>query len=84
MASRCGLIGALYCSETEHGDGMERSEFTLTASDQEEADIRAVQLIRGAIITAYAQVEFLLADLYLRARCIPEYAHLDNRFTYRL
>lgn len=59
---------------------MEEYDLTLTASDREEADIRAIHLLRGAIITAYSQVEFLLADLYFRARHLQEYSHLPDNF----
>lgn len=63
---------------------MEEYDLTLTASDQEEADIRTIHLLRGAIITAYSQVEFLLADLYFRARHLQEYSYLPNKFPYKL
>lgn len=63
---------------------MEQADLTILASDQDEADIRTIHLLRGAVITAYSMVEFLLADLYFRARCLEEYAHLPNKLPYKL
>ena len=42
-----------------------------------------VQLMRGAFIGSYAQVEFLLADICVKTWEIPEYASLKAKFPYR-
>ena len=39
---------------------------------------------RGRIITSYAQVEHLLADIVVRCRVLPEYAKLPKPFPFRL
>ena len=63
---------------------MEQTDLTIMALDQDEANIRTIHLLRGAIITAYSLVEFLLADLYFRARCLQEYSHLPRKLPYKL
>ena len=40
--------------------------------------------LRGTIITSYAQVEHLLANLSVRCRNKPEYSLLTRTFPYRL
>ena len=41
-------------------------------------------LVRGAIITSYAQVEAFLLDLVMRVRVRPDYAGVYDKFPYRL
>jgi hypothetical protein len=40
--------------------------------------------VRGTIISSYAHIEFLLADLCLKAWEMPEYAHLAGSFPYKI
>ena len=40
--------------------------------------------LRGAIITSYAHVEFLITDLNMRCRLLPEYADIALGFPYKL
>jgi hypothetical protein len=46
--------------------------------------IRDAALLRGAIITSYAQVEFLLADFAIRCRARAVYASVCPKFPYKL
>jgi hypothetical protein len=46
--------------------------------------IRNAHFLRGAIISSYAQVEFLLTDLNMRCRSLPEYAEIASSFPYKL
>lgn len=54
-------------------------------SDPAEAKqiLKQVNLLRGAYIGSYAQVEFLLADMCVKAWELPEYKHLRAKFPYR-
>ena len=45
--------------------------------------VKQVQLLRGAYIGSYAQVEFLLADICVKAWELPAYKHLRAKFPYR-
>ena len=40
--------------------------------------------LRGAIISSYAHVEFLLTDLNIRCRSLPAYAEIASNFPYKL
>jgi hypothetical protein len=40
--------------------------------------------LRGEIVGAYAQVEYLLGDLYVQARHRPEYRGIGARFPYQV
>ena len=40
------------------------------------------QRLRGWIVNAYAQVEYLLGDLILRCRAFPEYEEQTRTFTH--
>jgi hypothetical protein len=46
--------------------------------------ITNASLLRGAIITSYAQVEMLLADIVMRCRQRDEYVDVYDKFPYRL
>jgi hypothetical protein len=52
-------------------------------SDTAELNLRA-QYLRGAIISSYALVEFLLTDLNMRCRSLPAYAEIASGFPYSL
>ena len=45
--------------------------------------VKQVNLLRGAYIGSYAQVEFLLADICVKAWELPAYKHLCAKFPYR-
>jgi hypothetical protein len=45
--------------------------------------VKQVKLLRGAYIGSFAQVEFLLADICVKAWELPEYKHLRTKFPYR-
>jgi hypothetical protein len=45
--------------------------------------VKQVQLLRGAYIGSYAQVEFLLADICVKAWDLPAYKHQHAKFPYR-
>jgi hypothetical protein len=45
--------------------------------------VKQVQVLRGAYIGSYAQVEFLLADICVKAWELPAYQHLRVKFPYR-
>jgi hypothetical protein len=46
--------------------------------------IRNAHFLRGAIISSYAEVEFLLTDLNMRCRVKPAYAAIAAGFPYKL
>lgn len=46
--------------------------------------IRTAHFLRGAVISSYAEVEFLLTDLNLRCRGVPAYAAIAAGFPYKL
>jgi hypothetical protein len=46
--------------------------------------IREVHFLRGAIISGYAEVEFLLTELNMRCRQLPAYAEIVAGFPYKL
>jgi hypothetical protein len=46
--------------------------------------MQEVHFLRGAIISSYAQVEFLLTDLNMRCRQLPAYAEIAAGFPYKL
>ena len=45
--------------------------------------VKQVKFLRGAYIGSYAQVEFLLADICVKAWELPAYKHLRAKFPYR-
>jgi hypothetical protein len=46
------------------------------------AMVRA-SFLRGSLLTGYAHIEFLLADICLKSWELPEYAHLKSDFPYK-
>jgi hypothetical protein len=46
--------------------------------------VEQANLLRGAYIGSYAQVEFLLADICVKAWELPEYKHLRVKFPYKV
>jgi hypothetical protein len=46
--------------------------------------IRNAHFLRGAIISSYAEVEFLLTDLNMRCRAVPAYAAIAAGLPYKL
>lgn len=63
---------------------MEIAGITIDAGNEEEAVLRAVHMLRGAIITSFSHVEFQLVDLYFRATRRPEYSGVAVKFPYTL
>lgn len=57
---------------------------TIDAGDDEESYLKASHLIRGEIISKYASVEFMMADLYFRAIRLTEYSHLPIKLPYQV
>src|ERR1700693_775996 len=53
-------------------------------SDEVKAIVNHAHYVRGTIISSYAHIEFLLADLSLNAWKMPEYAHLAGPFPYKV
>ena len=53
-----------------------------TPPRQAEEFVTASHSLRGAIVNAYAQVEFMLADLVARCRELPEYASEISKLPY--
>jgi hypothetical protein len=53
-------------------------------SDEVKAIVNDAHYTRGTIIASYAHIEFLLADLCLKAWKMPEYAHLAGPFPYKI
>jgi hypothetical protein len=54
-------------------------------SDSEMTElIRNAHFLRGAIISSYAEVEFLLTDLNMRCRAVPAYAAIAAGLPYKL
>jgi hypothetical protein len=45
--------------------------------------VEQANLLRGAYIGSHAQVEFLLADICVKAWELPEYKHLRAKFPYK-
>jgi hypothetical protein len=58
-------------------------EFSDDVSDETKALVNHAVYLRGSIITSYAHIEFLLADICLKAWQLPEYAHLAGAFPYK-
>jgi hypothetical protein len=56
----------------------------LMVNDTQKTIIASAATLRGAIITSYAQVENLLADIVLRSRLLPEYNALPKGLPYKL
>ena len=56
----------------------------IDAGDPEETFLHTVHLLRGAIITQFAHVEFMFADLFFRALRRPEYGSLPATMPYRV
>jgi len=45
--------------------------------------VKQVNLLRGAYVGSYAQVEFFLADICVKAWELPAYKHLRAKFPYK-
>jgi len=52
--------------------------------EETKAVVNHAVYVRGTIISSYAHIEFLLADLCLKAWKMPEYAHLAGAFPYKI
>jgi len=61
---------------------MGEGKMAITSADK--AVIGNAAALRGAIITSYAQVEYLLADIVLRCQPMAEYSTLPQTFPYKL
>jgi hypothetical protein len=59
------------------------TDFSDDVSDEVKALVNHAVYLRGNIITSYAHIEFLLADLCLKAWQLGEYAHLAGAFPYK-
>ncbi|MCX4196789.1 hypothetical protein OMR07_15425 [Methylobacterium organophilum] len=57
---------------------------TIDAGDDEESYLKASHLVRGEIISKYASVEFMMADVYFRAIRLPEYNNLPIKLPYQV
>ena len=53
------------------------------ATEVENETMLAAAIYRGAVIQAWAHVEFMATDLVMRAKRLPEYAAADLAFKYR-
>lgn len=53
-------------------------------TDGQKEIIKTAALLRGTIITSFAQVEFVLADFAVKCERFPEYKLLIKKFPYRL
>jgi hypothetical protein len=51
--------------------------------DENKVLVNHAVYLRGNIITSYAHIEFLLADICLKAWQLPEYAHFAGAFPYK-
>jgi hypothetical protein len=58
-------------------------EFSNDVSDETKALVNHAVYLRGNIITSYAHIEFLLADICLKAWQLPDYTHLARAFPYK-
>jgi hypothetical protein len=58
-------------------------DFSDDVSDESKAIVNPAVYLRGNIITSYAHIEFLLADICLKAWQLGEYAHLARPFPYK-
>jgi hypothetical protein len=58
--------------------------FSHDVSEEVKAVTNHAVWVRGTIISSYAHIEFLLADLCLKAWKMPEYAHLAGAFPYKI
>lgn len=61
---------------------MEEGEMAATSPNN--AVVADAAMLRGAIVTSYAQVEHLLADIVLRCQPMAEYSNLPQTFPYKL
>lgn len=52
--------------------------------DAQKNIIQTAAFLRGTIITSFAQVEFILADLAVKCERFPEYKALLRKFPYKL
>lgn len=52
------------------------------ATEADKAMMMAAATFRGAIVQAYAHAEFMLADLVMRARRLPEYHDPEAKFPF--
>ena len=59
-------------------------DVVIDAGEAEETWLKVAHLIRGGIITQFAHVEFMFADLYFRALRRPEYGSLPAKLPYRV
>ena len=69
-------------SRAEAGNKMPK-DFSDDVSDESKALVNHAIYLRGNIITSYAHIEFLLADICLKAWQLPEYARLAGAFPYK-
>jgi hypothetical protein len=67
----------------EAGNGYVPSDFSDDVGDESKALVNHALYLRGNIITSYAHIEFLLADICLKAWQLDEYAHLAGAFPYK-
>jgi hypothetical protein len=59
-------------------------DFSEDVSEEDSALVNDAVYLRGNIITSYAHIEFLLADICLKAWQLGEYAHLAGPFPYKI
>jgi hypothetical protein len=57
--------------------------FSEDVGDENKAIVNHAVHLRGSIITSYAHIEFLLADICLKAWKMSEYTHLAGPFPYK-
>jgi hypothetical protein len=57
--------------------------FSDDVGDENKALVDNAIYLRGHIITSYAHIEFLLADICLKAWQLEEYAHFAGAFPYK-
>jgi hypothetical protein len=57
-------------------------EFSTDVSDASKELVENAIYLRGVVITSYAHIEFMLADICLKAWQLPEYATLMGPFPY--
>ena len=55
----------------------------MMTEDEIKASIEDGQRLKGWIANGYAQVEYLLGDIIVRANDMPDYAHLATRLPHR-
>jgi hypothetical protein len=57
-------------------------DFSDDVSDSTKAIVNHAVYLRGNIITSYAHIEFLLADICVKAWQLEQYKHLAGKFPY--